>query len=88
MVITSVTKAGGSQFHGSGFFTARNYTLNSNDAYAMQLASSSHRTSSIIRAARSAAPSYCQGRSLTKTGTSYSSLPDMNTSIKCSTPAF
>ncbi len=34
MVITSVTKAGGSQFHGSGFFTARNYTLNSNDAYA------------------------------------------------------
>ncbi|MBV9441203.1 MAG: carboxypeptidase regulatory-like domain-containing protein, partial [Acidobacteriaceae bacterium] len=34
MVITSVTKAGGSQFHGVGFFSARNYTLNSNDAYA------------------------------------------------------
>jgi hypothetical protein len=32
-VITSVTKAGGSQFHGSGFFSARNYALNSNDAY-------------------------------------------------------
>lgn len=34
MVITSITKAGGSQFHGEGFFTARNYVLNSNDAYA------------------------------------------------------
>ena len=32
-VITSVTKAGGSQFHGEGFFTARNSALNSNDAY-------------------------------------------------------
>ena len=32
MVITSVTKAGGSQFHGEGFFYARNYVLNSNDA--------------------------------------------------------
>ena len=34
MVITSVTKAGGSQFHGSAFFSARNYVLNANDAYA------------------------------------------------------
>lgn len=33
MVITSVTKAGGTQFHGEGFFSARNYVLNSNDAY-------------------------------------------------------
>ena len=33
-VITSVTKSGGSQFHGSGFFSARNYVLNSNDALA------------------------------------------------------
>jgi len=33
MVITSVTKAGGAQFHGNAFFTARNYALNSNDAY-------------------------------------------------------
>jgi hypothetical protein len=32
MVITTVTKAGGSQFHGNGFFYARNYVLNSNDA--------------------------------------------------------
>jgi hypothetical protein len=31
VVITSVTKAGGSQFHGSAFFSARNYTLNAND---------------------------------------------------------
>ena len=34
MVITSVTKAGGSQFHGSAFFSARNYVLNANDSYA------------------------------------------------------
>src|SRR3954447_12149789 len=34
MVITSVTKAGGSQFHGSAFFSARNYVLNAKDAYA------------------------------------------------------
>jgi hypothetical protein len=34
MVITSVTKAGGSGFHGNAFFSARNYVLNSNDAYA------------------------------------------------------
>src|SRR5690348_8357174 len=34
MVITSVTKAGGTEFHGSGFFSARSYVLNSNDAYA------------------------------------------------------
>ncbi len=32
-VITSVTKAGGAQFHGTAFFSARNYSLNSNDAY-------------------------------------------------------
>src|SRR5689334_23239302 len=30
-LITSVTKAGGSTFHGSGFFSARNAALNSND---------------------------------------------------------
>jgi hypothetical protein len=33
LVLTSVTKAGGQQFHGDGFFQARNYLLNSNDAY-------------------------------------------------------
>src|SRR3954468_1000930 len=32
-VITSVTKSGGSDFHGSGFFSARNFAMNSNDAY-------------------------------------------------------
>lgn len=31
-VISTITKSGGSQFHGSGFFSARNYVLNSNDA--------------------------------------------------------
>ncbi len=31
-VITSVAKSGGQDFHGSGFFYARNYTLNANDA--------------------------------------------------------
>jgi hypothetical protein len=31
-VITSVAKAGGRDFHGSGFFYARNYALNANDA--------------------------------------------------------
>ncbi len=31
-VISSVAKSGGSQFHGSGFFSARNYELNANDA--------------------------------------------------------
>lgn len=32
-VITSVTKSGGSEFHGNAFFSARNYALNSNDSY-------------------------------------------------------
>jgi hypothetical protein len=32
IVISSITKAGGSQFHGSGFFSARNFALNANDA--------------------------------------------------------
>ena len=32
ILITSVTKAGGKEFHGSGFFSARNYALNANDA--------------------------------------------------------
>src|SRR5208283_191681 len=32
IVISSVAKAGGSQFHGSAFFSARNYDLNANDA--------------------------------------------------------
>jgi len=36
-VITSVTKAGGKDFHGEGFFYARNYVLNSNDAYSNAL---------------------------------------------------
>jgi len=36
-VITSVTKAGGSAFHGNAFFSARNYVLNSNDAYSNAL---------------------------------------------------
>jgi Carboxypeptidase regulatory-like domain len=31
-VITSVSKSGGNNFHGSGFFYARNYALNANDA--------------------------------------------------------
>ena len=31
VVITSVTKAGGSAYHGSGFFSARNHSLNAND---------------------------------------------------------
>jgi hypothetical protein len=31
-VITSVAKAGGRDYHGSGFFYARNYVLNANDA--------------------------------------------------------
>jgi len=31
ILITSVTKAGGTEFHGSGFFSARNHSLNSND---------------------------------------------------------
>ena len=31
VVISSVTKAGGSEFHGSGFFSLRNYQLNAND---------------------------------------------------------
>ena len=30
-VISSVAKSGGSEFHGSGFFYARNYALNAND---------------------------------------------------------
>ena len=37
MVITSVTKSGGSEFHGNAFFSARNYTLNANDAYSNAL---------------------------------------------------
>ena len=32
MVISSVTKSGGSQFHGDLMFSARNYALNANDA--------------------------------------------------------
>ncbi len=36
-VVTSVTKAGGSGFHGNAFFSARNYVLNSNDAYSNAL---------------------------------------------------
>src|SRR5438270_5013022 len=32
ILITSVTKAGGEQYHGSAFFSARNYVLNANDA--------------------------------------------------------
>jgi carboxypeptidase family protein len=31
ILITSVTKAGGSDFHGNAFFSARNYVLNAND---------------------------------------------------------
>lgn len=31
-VVSTVAKSGGRDFHGSGFFYARNYTLNSNDA--------------------------------------------------------
>lgn len=31
ILITSVSKAGGSEFHGSGFFSARNHSLNAND---------------------------------------------------------
>jgi hypothetical protein len=32
ILITSVTKAGGEQYHGTAFFSARNYVLNANDA--------------------------------------------------------
>ncbi|HEY7210093.1 MAG TPA: carboxypeptidase-like regulatory domain-containing protein [Bryobacteraceae bacterium] len=37
MVITSVTKAGGTGFHGNAFFSARNYVTNANDAYSNAL---------------------------------------------------
>ncbi len=37
MVITSVTKSGGNEFHGNAFFSARNYVLNANDAYSNTL---------------------------------------------------
>src|SRR5581483_8297117 len=37
MVITSVTKAGGTSFHGNAFFSARNYATNANDAYSNAL---------------------------------------------------
>ncbi len=37
MVITSVTKAGGTGFHGNAFFSARNYVMNANDAYSNAL---------------------------------------------------
>ncbi len=33
VVITSVTKSGGSTYHGSAFFSARNHVLNANDWY-------------------------------------------------------
>jgi hypothetical protein len=33
IVITSVTKSGGTNFHGNAFFYARNYAMNANDAY-------------------------------------------------------
>jgi Carboxypeptidase regulatory-like domain len=33
MVISTVTKSGGTDFHGNAFFYARNFALNSNDAY-------------------------------------------------------
>jgi hypothetical protein len=36
-VITSVTKSGGTAFHGDAFFSARNYVLNANDAYSNAL---------------------------------------------------
>ncbi len=32
-VVSSITKSGGSEFHGSAFFYARDYALNSNDSY-------------------------------------------------------
>ncbi|MGE5645315.1 MAG: carboxypeptidase regulatory-like domain-containing protein [Acidobacteriota bacterium] len=32
IVVSSVTKSGGRDFHGSGFFSARNFALNANDA--------------------------------------------------------
>ena len=54
-VITSVTKAGGSDFHGTAFFYARNYVLNSNDAYANATGTPQPRTSITIPAAASAA---------------------------------
>ena len=31
IVVSTVTKAGGSEFHGSGFFSARNFKMNAND---------------------------------------------------------
>ena len=37
MVITSVTKSGGNEFHGNAFFSARNYVLNANDSYSNAL---------------------------------------------------
>ena len=36
-LITSVTKAGGTTYHGNAFFYARNYVLNANDAYSKAL---------------------------------------------------
>ena len=57
-VVSSVAKSGGKEFHGSGFFYARNYALNANDAqFNASGQAADRRTSITIPAAPSAARS-------------------------------
>ena len=58
IVISSVTKSGADQFHGSAFFSARNSDLNANDALNNAKSAPDPRTNTTIRAATSAVPAF------------------------------
>ena len=86
IVITSVTKAGGSAFHGSAFFTARNHVLNSNDWLNNNSNVQQPANSYYYPGGTSADRSSFQERGSTRTTTSSSSLPALSTTSRHWTP--
>jgi len=54
IVISSVTKAGASQFHGDAFFSLRNYRMNANDGCSIKVTNPNRGISTTTRRAKSA----------------------------------
>jgi hypothetical protein len=87
-VISTVAKSGGRDLHGSGFFYARNYAMNANDALFNQQGQSRPENKYYYPGFTVGGPVLFSRKPIsTRNGTSCSSLRATSTSTRCSTPA-
>ena len=86
VLITSVTKAGGTDYHGSAFFSARTYALNSNDWLFNNSGEKRPGDKFYYPGGTIGGPIFIPGTRFHKTTPSCSSLPVTSTTTSCSIP--